>query len=229
MAERERKHIGAVEIARMIRQDIAGDRYGPRDRLPSERAFANLYQVARGTVRGALNQLAAQGLVAIRPGSGTYVTASYAGETNPVITNASPLELIDARFALEPHICRLAVLHGRSTDFDRMERLLDEMETSIEDPFHFAQKDTDFHSLLAETAGNSLLVWTLTQINDVRNNEQWSRMRSLTLNETIIGNYNNQHRKIVSSIRAREPEQAALLMKDHLETARLSLTRAAAA
>ena len=101
----------------MVRRDIADGHYGPHDRLPSERAFADLYKVARGTVRDALNQLAAQGLVDIRPGSGTYVTIASTGETNPVIANASPLELVDARFALEPHICRLAVLHGRGNRF----------------------------------------------------------------------------------------------------------------
>ena len=229
MTKRERRHTGAVEIAGMIRRDIANGRYDPRDRLPSERALADLYKVARGTIRDALSQLAAQGLVDIRPGSGTYVTVAAAGDTSQVIANASPLELIDARFALEPHICRLAVLHGRSVDFDQMERLLDDMETGVDDPVYFADKDTEFHSLLAEIAGNNLLIWTVSQINAVRNHDQWSRMRHLTLNEAIIESYNRQHRMIVSAIRAREPEVAAALMKEHLETARLSLTRAAAA
>lgn len=229
MTSFERKHIGAAEIAGMVRQDIVDGRFRPRDRLPSERAFADLYKVARGTVRDALNQLASQGLVEIRPGSGTYVTVSSSADTNPVIANASPLELIDARFALEPHICRLAVLHGRQADFDQMEQLLDDMDAGVDDPVRFAERDTELHSLLAETAGNSLLIWTVSQINAVRNHEQWSRMRHLTLNEAIIDNYNRQHRRIVSAIRAREPEEAAALMKEHLETARLSLTRAAAA
>jgi GntR family uxuAB operon transcriptional repressor len=173
--------------------------------------------------------LADQGLVDIRPGSGSYVSVGLAGDTDQVIANASPLELIDARFALEPHICRLAVLHGRPVDFDRMERILDDLDASIDDPIRFAEKDTDFHSLLAQSAGNNLLIWIVSQINAVRRHEQWSHMRYLTLNEVMIDNYNRQHRKIVDAIRTREPEEAAALMKEHLETARLSLTRAAAA
>lgn len=229
MTTDERKHRGAAEIAGMVRRDIADGRYGPRDRLPSERALADRYRVARGTVRDALGQLAAQGLVDIRPGSGSYVSVCSTSDATSIMANANPLELIDARFALEPHICRLAVLHGRTIDFDRMERLLDEMDASVADAVRFAEKDTDFHRLLAETAGNSLLIWTLSQINAVRNHEQWSRMRYLTLNEVMIDSYNRQHRKIVDAIRAREAEEAATLMKEHLETARLSLTRAAAA
>lgn len=229
MTERMGKRVGAVDIASKVRRDIMEGHFGLHDRLPSERALADTYKVARGTIRNALNHLVAQGLVDIRPGSGTHVTFDSTGQTNPAITNASPLELIDARFALEPHICRLAVLHGRQVDFDRLEQLLDDMEAGIDDPVRFAKTDTDFHSLLAETTGNSLLIWIVSQINAVRNHEQWSRMRYLTLNEAIIHNYNRQHRKIVGAIRAREPEYAALLMKEHLETARISLTRAAAA
>lgn len=54
-------------------------------------------------------------------------------------------------------------------------------------------------------------------------------MRRLTLEPSIIRAYNRQHRAVVEAIRAREPERAAALMKDHLQTAGLSLTRAAAA
>jgi DNA-binding GntR family transcriptional regulator len=54
-------------------------------------------------------------------------------------------------------------------------------------------------------------------------------MRSLTLNTDIIQQYNAQHRRILNALYSREPEAAASNMKEHLETARLSLTRAAAA
>jgi GntR family uxuAB operon transcriptional repressor len=52
-------------------------------------------------------------------------------------------------------------------------------------------------------------------------------MRQVTLDSSIIRQYNAQHRDILNALRAREPERAAMKMKEHLETARLSLTRAA--
>ena len=229
MSEQHRKRMGSAEIAGLLRREISKGTFVARDRLPPERTLAETYTVARGTIREALNQLAAEGLVEIRPGSGTYVAIGVSEDTNPVVANAGPLELIDARFALEPHICRLAVLHGRQQDFDRMERLMDVMESPGTDAIMFANADTEFHSVLAETTGNGLLIWIVSQINSVRNQEQWAQMRPLTLNDAIITQYNNQHRQIVNAIRTREPERAAMLMKEHLETARLSLTRAAAA
>ena len=47
------------------------------------------------------------------------------------------------------------------------------------------------------------------------------------LNESIIKKYNTQHRNTLIAIRAREPENAAKMMREHLQTARLSLTIAA--
>ena len=85
-----------------------------------------------------------------------------------------------------------------------------------------------FHTLLAESTGNSLLVWMMGQINSVRIQDEWARMRQLTLNRETIIAYNDQHRQILAAIRLREPERAANAMKEHLEGARLSLTRAAA-
>ena len=218
---------GSAEIAGLLRQNIRQGRLISQERLPAERILAETYAVARGTVREALNQLANDGLVEIRRGSGTYVLANITYATNPVVENATPLELIDARFALEPHICRLAVLNARNQDLENAEDLVMQMENCLEEPIRFSVLDTAFHTLLAETTGNTLLIWIVAQINGVRNQDQWARMRQLTLNVTTIAEYNAHHREVFEAIRNREPERAATIMKQHLEAARLSLTRAA--
>ena len=100
------------------------------------------------------------------------------------------------------------------------------MEEKPTDPNRFSDADKAFHTLLAETTGNSLLIWIMSQINSVRNQDQWARMRNMTLNAQVIETYNTQHRQILNAIRTREAERAAKLIKDHLETARLSLQRA---
>ena len=103
------------------------------------------------------------------------------------------------------------------------------MENSIDDPGAFAEADTAFHRALVNATRNTLLIWLIGQINEVRTFDEWTRMRQLTLDQDIIRSYNVQHRDIVDAIRAREPERAATRMKEHLETARLSLMRAAEA
>ncbi len=219
--------IGSADIASLLRREINNGALASKDRLPSERILAEKYSVARGTVREALNQLAKDGLVEVRAGSGTYVTPLGEELINPVIESATPLELIDTRFALEPHICRLAVLHARKSDFDAAENLLGRMENCTSDPGAFSALDTAFHTLLAHSTRNQLLQWIVSQINSVRNQEQWLLMRQVILDEATIRQYNSQHRNILDAIRSRDPERAANLMKNHLEAARLSLTRAA--
>ena len=118
-------------------------------------------------------------------------------------------------------------MHASQQDLDQAEELLAKMDVSTTDPNAFSIADNAFHTLLVETTGNRLLIWIVSQINSVRNQEQWSRMRLLTLNASTISQYNVQHRHILNAIRAREPERAATHMKQHLETARLSLTRGA--
>tara|TARA_Y100000590_G_scaffold424340_1_gene531090 strand:- start:1210 stop:1422 length:213 start_codon:yes stop_codon:yes gene_type:complete len=64
----------------------------------------------------------------------------------------------------------------------------------------------------------------MSEINNVRNNKQWSRMRRITLSPKTMANYTEQHKKILNAIKTRTPETAAMLMKEHLENARSSLT-----
>lgn len=218
---------GSAEVASDLRRQIRAGTISAYERLPSERVMAERYGVSRGTVREALTRLEQEALVEIRAGSGTYVTYSPTLTGADAIEGARPLELMDARFALEPHICRLAVLHARRADFDRLEALCAEMEAAATDPVAFSEADTAFHSTLVESTGNNLLMWIIAQIKSVRGQHEWQRMRQLTLDPDIIATYNTQHRAIVRAIRSREPEQAAQHMKEHLETARLSLTRAA--
>ena len=219
---------GARDIAALLAREIARGVHGHNDRLPPERRLAETCGVARGTIRAALNLLAEQDLVEIRAGSGTYVASPPVGPPPAAVKNASPLELMDARFALEPHTCRLAVLHGRRADFDHLEDLCRQMLDSGGDPARFSAADTGFHRKLAECTRNGLLIWIIDQITTVRNQDEWTRMRQLTLNADMISRYNDQHRRMLAALRAREPELAADLMKQHLETARLSLMRAAA-
>lgn len=220
--------MGSAEIASAIRRDILQSVLAQHDRLPAERALAETYGVSRGTIREALNRLSREGMLEIRAGSGAYVTYSPEIIQDSPIDSARPLELMDTRFALEPHICRLAVLHARRSDFDLFDSLLETMERAAEDSATFAEADSEFHAALAKSTGNSLLIWIVTQMSNVRSHSEWTRMRALTLNPKIISLYNTQHRKLVAAIKAREPERAANAMKEHLETARLSLTRAAA-
>ena len=97
MSDRLQKRLGSSEITELLRREIGTGVLVAKERLSPERLLAETYGVARGTIREALTQLAEEGLVEIRPGSGTFVTFDAKENTNPVIENARPLELIGAK------------------------------------------------------------------------------------------------------------------------------------
>jgi DNA-binding FadR family transcriptional regulator len=219
--------MNAADIAGALRKQIASDRFVQNDRLPPERTLAEQFGVARGTIREALKQLEDTGFVERRAGSGTYVTYSERDETRSIIETARPLELIDARFAIEPQMARLAVLHATEFDLVKAEAHLQAMETCGGDAEAFAAADDRFHLALARCSQNPLIIWMMEKMHEVRSHAQWARMRTITLEPGIIANYNVQHRSIVDAIRARDAESAGRLMKEHLESARRSLIDAA--
>ena len=221
-AASKRKRLAAADVAAVLRREIVGGQRMGNERLPPTRELSEAFGVARNTLRSALAQLEREGFVDIRAGSGVYVVGqSVGGETE----NATPLELIDARFALEPHVCRLAVLHGRREDFERLGALCDQMEGSASAPVRFAEADEEFHRRLAAATRNGLIASMSSRVNAIRSMKEWTQMRRLTLEPDIIRTYNSQHRRILDAVAARDSESAAAAMKEHLETARLSLTR----
>lgn len=211
----------------MLRKSITEGSYENGQRLPPERNLAHQFGVARGTLREGLRELENAGLVERRQGSGTYVTYGVEDSQPLILGEVSPLELLDSRLAIEPHVCRKAVLHATDADFRRIERLLRSMEQSTRDIVRFSELDSEFHQALAELSGNRMMHWLVSSMSGARTHSQWSRVRSIVLTPEAISVYNQHHRAIVNAIRSREPEAAAARMKKHIVVARDSLQRVA--
>lgn len=67
-------------VARAIADEIAAGGLAPGERLPSERELGERLGVSRATVRRALRELAAKGLVESHVGRGSFVAAGPIGE-----------------------------------------------------------------------------------------------------------------------------------------------------
>ncbi len=216
--------LNASDIATELKRQISTGRFEIHERLPPERILAERYGVARGTVRQALRQLEQLLFVERKPGSGTYVTWSGNDAGRPISEITRPLDLVDARFAVEPQMCRLAVLHATGAEIDDLCAHLDRMDACENDSATFADVDETFHMAIASCTQNPMIQWMMRQIHETRSHAQWARMRELTLSPEVIRTYNAQHRAVVDAIAHRDPEAAAEAMKLHLSTARRSLT-----
>ena len=214
-------------ITEQLRAAILSGHYGFGDRLPPERDLAVHFKVSRTTVRDALNELEKSSLVVRKVGSGTFANYRADPEDHLISERTSPLEVIEARLAIEPHMARLAVLNATERDIQKIEQALNELLASGTDKQAFTLADEAFHLALAEASRNPLLVWLYRRINEVRNHAQWSAMRDLILTPDRLDDYNRQHREIFDALRIRDADSAAAIITSHLVRARRHLIGAA--
>jgi DNA-binding FadR family transcriptional regulator len=228
LAAFERASRGPRAISAYLRRAIETGAYSEGDRLPPERQLAATFHAARSTVRRALDQLEKAGLVSRRLGSGTFVggSATSARRGIDLVDQVSPLQLIEARLAVEPFTTRLAVLHATRRDLEEMEAVLIHAEESVNDKDSFSKWDGEFHLLIARASGNPLLINVYRQINHVRLHAQWDAMKEKILTPDVIADYNRQHRGIFDALNARDAQGAYALITEHLEKARGDLLRA---
>jgi DNA-binding FadR family transcriptional regulator len=218
---------GANSITSRLRRAIESGVYSDGDQLPPERQLAVAFGTARSTIRKALDQLEQKNLVVRRVGSGTFV--SYQGPVLDAMLDVtdliSPLQLIEARIAIEPSMSRLAALHASARDLDAIENTLLRIEATSDQDL-FTKLDSEFHLALARCSRNPLLYRLYQHINTVRNHAQWEQMKQIILIKEKIDIYNQQHRAIFEALKMRDPATAADLIGRHLETARQDLVGA---
>jgi DNA-binding FadR family transcriptional regulator len=219
---------GVGTITAYLQRAIETGAYSEGDKLPPERQLAETFKAARSTVRRALDKLEKEGLVSRRLGSGTFVGASAVGR-RPVdlVDELSPLQLIEARLAVEPFTTRLAVLHATRRHLDDMDAVLAKAEASGHDKDEFSKWDGELHMLIARASANPLLVGIYRQINHVRLHAQWDAMKEKVLTPEVVAEYNRQHRAILRAIHVRDAQLAQTMMAEHLEKARDDLMKAA--
>jgi DNA-binding FadR family transcriptional regulator len=214
---------GSVWIAGQLREAIQDGRYKHAEKLPAERHLAKAFAASRTTIRLALDQLEQERLVTRRVGSGTFVNFRPNSEIGNIADSTSPVELIEARLGVEPHMTRLAVLNATARDIEAMREACEKAETAGTKPEIWTEWDTLFHRLLAEAAHNRLIFWLYQHINEIRSHAQWASMRDKVLTPERIRDYNRQHRAILAAIASRDVEGAVAMVTSHLHFARRQL------
>ncbi len=216
---------GAGSIVARLKKAITAGVYADGDRIPPERQLASAYGSARSTVRKALEQLENEGLVVRRVGAGTFVRyeGPVAQSSTEIADRISPLQLIDARIAVEPTMARLAALHATQHDLDELAGILARLEAIGGDKDLFTELDSEFHLSIARSSRNPLLLHVYETINAVRSRAQWTTMKEKILSPRQIAAYNKQHRGIVEAMAQRNPLEVSARIAAHLEKARADL------
>src|SRR6187551_473798 len=110
-----------TQVAEILRQAIRDMRFQPGQRL-IERELVELTGVSRTSVREALRELAAEGLVTAIPNRGTIVTSVSAEEAR---------QLYEVRSSLEALAGRLFVEHASPAQRKALARALERVEKLV--------------------------------------------------------------------------------------------------
>ena len=220
---------GPNQISRELERAICAGTFSYGDRLPAERDLAEQYQTSRSTVRQALQRLESENIVSRRKGSGTFVTYVPRSEDAHLAEITSPMQLVDVRFALEPHIVRMAIFNASPRDLDRVKRILDQFDPSTPQRDLFATTDEAFHQALADATGNPLFMQLYRRVNRVRSDEQWNAMKLQILTPERMRTYHAEHLQIYDALKKRDKTAAETAMREHLDRIRWELVGAEAA
>ena len=218
----------ADSLRDFIIDTLRAGRWRAGERLPPERSLGEQFSISRGSVRKVLQELRELGLIEQTVGSGTYVTEGAAAVIRTPLPEPrstpqiSPAELMDARIALEPAILELVVAHATGADFRRMEECCERAEAAqtLEEFEHW---DGMLHEVIASASRNSFITGVFTLMNQVRAQTEWGALkrRSVTPERRLL--YQQQHRRLVQAIKARDLEQARAAAVEHLVRVRGNL------
>jgi len=169
----------ALFVKKMTREILSG-KWRPGDKLPSERELAAEMGIGKTVVHSGFEQLAAMGLVTIRPKSGIFV-ADYMKSGNIELLNAivqlSGNELgrevvkaiLDLRLAIEGMALRALCLCRTEEDIARLRAMTDDIRKCSRDlgEVELAERFFIWHREICVLSGKSVLTLFMNTMHDV--------------------------------------------------------------
>lgn len=202
----------------VTRVQLAG--LGPGDKIPTERQLAEELGVTRTTVRAALADLEASGLLSRQVGRGTFLRqppgSGDATDHGPVgLTDVSPADVMAVRLLLEPQIMTTVVVQATERDFAEMDRCLtggDGASTYDE----FEEWDMALHRSFFAATRNPLLVRLYASVESARRGQLWGALKRRVDSAANRASYCREHHEIVDALQARDADRAFAAMRAHL-------------
>lgn len=220
LKNKTKKDILANKLIEMIQTGLLRD----GDVLPSERELAQLFEVSRETVRGALSQITAYGLISVSHGSKTRIRASDdvlarfrashpeggGGEVNRFDVDS----VFESRIVVEAAIARRAAINIDAEGIDKLERLLEAQSKLFDSPVHFQLSDQNFHKLISEYANNEILLRYAEELYAYGLNIR----RQVMIEAGAIERSYHEHQHIVEALKRGDPDASERAMLAHLDS-----------
>ncbi len=225
-----------------LRKLILDGAVGTDGRMPPERTLADELGVGRRSLRRALDVLEREGRITRHQGRGTFIhrdgapsnanglaarngsgrapdqglpSATGGISFDHILEITNPLEVSEARLAIEPVMARLAALRASQADLRRLHAAVMETKNAA-DPLIYEQADEKFHRTVAEAARNSLFLTLIDAFSASRRDAAWRRLSENAHCFKRQAVHAASHQEIYDAIAARNSERAYECMYRHL-------------
>jgi GntR family transcriptional repressor for pyruvate dehydrogenase complex len=203
------------EIAAQLRMAVFDGKLAPGDPLGSESDLAARFGVSRLSVREAMRNLEASGVIEMRlgPKGGAHVAHgdprrfAEALAIQLRLVGVQLAEVFDALAGLEQMASRLAAENATPADIAQLESLLTTPRSAGRALSRVARTGRAFHEAVAEASHNQVVIATLVAVREAGERQQPSRPEA--------EHFQNYHQAIFEAIRDRRPDRAADLMYAH--------------
>lgn len=211
------------KIALALQKSILQGEFPAGSRFPSERELTERFGASRSSVREAVGRLAQLGLVRTHPQSGTYVTdyrvegsldlLAHLMRHGERLDKDAVLSLLEFRRMAESFAVRKAVLAATAEDLLRLESIVEEESKSPVGFREMADCDYALHTLIVQLSGNLVLQLLFNSFKPVYRYYVEFFFRLPGAVERTV----EQHRRLLSAFRRRDPERAAKVMSEALQ------------
>ena len=193
-------------VTASLREAILNGYFEAGEKLDQDRIAEEL-EVSRTPVREAMRRLESEGFVKVRPHYGAFIA---------VVSRQEIHEVYEIRRLLEAEIVRQVTPLIPESVLDELDRLLTEIQAQFDagDITKHFESDVYFHDTIANFIENKLLKEVLDGLTN--RISMVLRFAQLQPGPHLIESF-KEHRAIFEVIRQRDPEQAAELMRVHLE------------
>lgn len=205
------------QISGQLISSIVDSHYKAGDRLPPERELASMFRVSRGVVREALASLGDKGILSVRQGRATTVSAFEEWSTlDPqvlILLHGDRIfdQVSEVRLILEPEIAAMAAKSITPAALEELRPLSDLPETDTVE--QHAARDTAFHLAVAKASQNLVLPILLMSISELLSEVR----RRVFLVEGELAKAREWHHRIFVAIEQHDADLARRVMSAHME------------
>ena len=210
----------AAGIEQSLRRRIEAGEWSQTPRLPNERELASEYNVARNTVRAAIDKIAIEGSVTREVGRGTFLRRDSRMDFTDVIrklTGVSPIDMMAVRQIFEPRAAALAATNASASDLHEIAAAHASSVEALEMEA-FEHWDAELHQRIFAGSRNELLNHLHEILRLIRNQDLWRDIKRRSFSPERRHKYCDEHKAIVDALMRRDGESASLAMRAHLDT-----------